>query len=180
MIVEDDQAVRDYYESALAFAGFDVRTAADGIQALEEIDRELPDTILLDLNLPFLNGATIQGALHLQEATRAVPIVVATGSEMTLPFPVVQTLIKPVDPERLVAAMFEALAQVPLVRDAKGRAEQRTVVWECPRCHRAMRESHEPGHPMTAEMRTSETNCPKCAADPERRRTDRRSPSKGG
>ena len=114
--------------------------------------------MLLDLELPLLSGQTIQRAMKADPRTADVPIIVITGTDLTTPFPVVRTLTKPVSPEDLVVAVFDALEQSPTDE------ERRVIVWHCPVCKRVMRRTREIGHAMTSEMRTSEKACRRCLA----------------
>jgi len=52
LIVEDDESTRELYQAVLRAEGFNVRTVADGIDALRPIDADQPSLILLDLTLP--------------------------------------------------------------------------------------------------------------------------------
>jgi DNA-binding response OmpR family regulator len=59
--------------------GFTVQEARDGIQALDEVDRHAPDIIVLDLNLPGLDGYSVLSQLRSRQATKDIPIVVLTA-----------------------------------------------------------------------------------------------------
>jgi DNA-binding response OmpR family regulator len=59
--------------------GFHVAEARDGIQALDEVDRYAPDIIVLDLNLPGLDGYSVLQQLRSRPATRAIPVMVLTA-----------------------------------------------------------------------------------------------------
>jgi two-component system response regulator MprA len=80
LVVDDDRAMRDFFATSLRLAGFDVQTASDGIAALNEIDRRRPDVVVLDLDLPIMNGFTVHEALRMQDATCDLPIVVVSGT----------------------------------------------------------------------------------------------------
>ena len=56
LVVEDDEALRDIVELALTDAGYRVVTAANGRAALDEVAREMPGLILLDMKMPVMNG----------------------------------------------------------------------------------------------------------------------------
>jgi two-component system, OmpR family, phosphate regulon response regulator PhoB len=59
--------------------GYTVAEARDGIQALDQVDRTAPDIIVLDLNLPGVDGYTVLQQLRSRPATRSIPIVVLTA-----------------------------------------------------------------------------------------------------
>jgi len=79
LLVEDSKFLRLATERALARAGYDVTTAADGEQALQLARQKLPDVILLDLLLPKITGTDVLKALKADPATRAIPVVILSG-----------------------------------------------------------------------------------------------------
>lgn len=111
LIVEDDSDLRLVYRVALVFAGFDVLEAADGLDALQQIDRHPLDAVILDLGLPAIDGRAVRGELAAQAHTRHIPVIVVTGrpgdhSDLDVPC----VLTKPVAPDRLVAEVRRCLA----------------------------------------------------------------------
>ena len=56
LIVDDDRAVRDSLRRALELHGYQAETAPDGIEALRCIQRERPDAVVLDVNMPGVDG----------------------------------------------------------------------------------------------------------------------------
>src|ERR1700751_5325332 len=66
-------------ERALARAGYQVSTAADGLQAMELARREMPDLILLDMLLPKMTGPDVLKALKKDLKTKDMPVVAFTG-----------------------------------------------------------------------------------------------------
>jgi two-component system response regulator MprA len=111
LIVEDDQELRRLYRSMLVFAGFAVREAGDGLDALRWIDSDPPDLVLLDLSLPFISGQTVRQEIAAHAQTRSIPIVVVTGS--TAPLDDLQVdcvLRKPVSADRLIEVVHRCLA----------------------------------------------------------------------
>jgi DNA-binding response OmpR family regulator len=59
--------------------GFRVVEAQDGVQALDQVDRAGPDIVILDLNLPGLDGYTVLQRLRSRPATARLPVVVLTA-----------------------------------------------------------------------------------------------------
>src|SRR5204863_344835 len=59
--------------------GYDVAEARDGVQALDQIDRVGPDVIVLDLNLPGLDGYGVLSHLRSRPATASIPVIVLTA-----------------------------------------------------------------------------------------------------
>ena len=56
LLVEDDALIRETTCMLLQGEGFEVRVAVDGADALEQLDRELPDLVLSDIRMPRVNG----------------------------------------------------------------------------------------------------------------------------
>ncbi len=81
LIVDDEPQVRDIVATYLAREGFDVRTAADGHEAIAAIQARRPDAMVLDLMLPGVNG--LQILQKLREDGDQVPVIVlsARGKE---------------------------------------------------------------------------------------------------
>jgi DNA-binding response OmpR family regulator len=75
LIADDDADLRALIGFALTNAGFDVCTATDGAQALQAFDREAPDFLLLDVNMPELNGLEVCREVRRRSA---VPIMMLT------------------------------------------------------------------------------------------------------
>ena len=106
LIVEDDAPLRGLYRAALEDAGFDVREAADGLEALRRIDEAPPDVIVLDLMLPRVSGFGVLHDLTVQAHTRMIPVIVVTGTdEAVSQYAVSCVLRKPVSPEALIEAI---------------------------------------------------------------------------
>jgi len=63
---------------------YTVHTAHDGPEALEKARAERPDVIILDLNLPGMNGFEVMKRLRADEATRSIPIVMMTAAYVSI------------------------------------------------------------------------------------------------
>lgn len=110
LIAEDDHDLRRMFRMALAFAGFEVREAADGLDALRVIDYDPPDLVVLDLMLPSIGGLLVQQEIAANALTRQIPIVIVTGSDLPFDEGIAKCVLrKPVMPERLVQAVRECL-----------------------------------------------------------------------
>jgi two-component system response regulator MprA len=75
LIVDDDPALRELMQWALRDEGFEVRTAADGLEALERIAQAPPRLAVLDMTLPGVDGFGVAHALR----ARQIPILVVTA-----------------------------------------------------------------------------------------------------
>jgi two-component system, OmpR family, response regulator MprA len=79
LVVDDDQAVRDSLRRSLAFNGYEVETASDGLAALESIARQRPDAVVLDVMMPRLDG--LEACRRLRSAGEDLPILVLTARD---------------------------------------------------------------------------------------------------
>ncbi len=79
LLVEDEDALRRVMKDLLEREGFTVFEAADGVIALDEIDRAGPDIVVLDLNLPRLDGYGVLSHLRSRPATANLPVIVLTA-----------------------------------------------------------------------------------------------------
>ncbi|MBQ0852529.1 response regulator transcription factor [Streptomyces sp. NPDC057621] len=77
LVVEDDANIRDLMDSALRFAGFDVRFAEDVPQALTSLARDIPDVIVLDVGLPGGNGFDVLQLIRARGVTAPVLFLTA-------------------------------------------------------------------------------------------------------
>ena len=119
LVVDDEPDVRSYLKSALEDAGFVVRTACDGLEALDMIRRGPPDLISLDLVMPRHSGAKLYRELQKTREFSKIPVLIVTGhardelgrtdfEEMTMSGPGVY-LEKPVHPASYVSAVCRLL-----------------------------------------------------------------------
>ena len=77
LIAEDDQGVRESLTRVLRFEGYQVNAVSDGAMALESIAEAEPDVVVLDVNMPFVDGLTVCRRVRAQK--RSVPILVLTA-----------------------------------------------------------------------------------------------------
>jgi two-component system response regulator MprA len=76
LVVEDDEAIADVVRRALRQEGHEVRSAADGVEALSQSEEFVPDLVILDLGLPRLDGVEVSRRLR---AESDVPILILTA-----------------------------------------------------------------------------------------------------
>jgi two-component system C4-dicarboxylate transport response regulator DctD len=85
LIVDDEPSVREvligYFEHQYGPRGYTVETAADGAQALAAVRRRRPVLILLDIEMPGMNG--VDALRGLQAIDPAIPVIIVTGNAST-------------------------------------------------------------------------------------------------
>ena len=79
LLVDDEDSLRKVMRDLLERDGYAVSEARDGVQALDQIDRVGPDIIVLDLNLPGLDGYGVLSHLRSRPATASIPVIVLTA-----------------------------------------------------------------------------------------------------
>ena len=80
LVADDIAANRELLQGYLDDLGYEVREARDGIEALEAIAAEEPDLILLDIDMPRLDGIAVCEQLKAHPIRRLIPIVILTAS----------------------------------------------------------------------------------------------------
>jgi len=79
LLVDDEDSLRKVMRDLLERDGYEVTEARDGVQALDQVDRVGPDIIVLDLNLPGLDGYGVLSHLRSRPATASIPVIVLTA-----------------------------------------------------------------------------------------------------
>jgi DNA-binding response OmpR family regulator len=80
LVLDDDNALLRLLRLTLTSEGFEVITASNGLEGLEKVDREPPDVILLDLEMPVMDGRTFFRELRKQGNDTPVLILSAYGA----------------------------------------------------------------------------------------------------
>ncbi|MFF7458585.1 response regulator transcription factor [Kitasatospora sp. NPDC008115] len=126
LVVDDEPALRDALESSLAFEGYEVATATDGYEALESVERERPDLVLLDIMMPRMDGLTAVRRMRSRGDT--VPVLMLTardavGDRVTgLDVGADDYLAKPFELDELLARVRALLRRNALATEAAARA----------------------------------------------------------
>jgi len=115
LVVDDEADVRNFLKTALIEAGFEVVIACDGFEALEQLKKQVPDLISLDLVMPKKSGAKFHHELVKNSKWAKIPIIIVTGharddlgkadlKNLTMSGPGIY-LEKPVKPKNYIAAI---------------------------------------------------------------------------
>lgn len=79
LVAEDDKFLSNAYRVKLTKAGFDVKLAGDGQEALDVLQTFIPDIMLLDLVMPVKDGFATLEAIKADEKLKAIPVIVASN-----------------------------------------------------------------------------------------------------
>lgn len=82
LLVEDNELNRDMLIRRLNRAGIDVVTAENGQKALEMMHQETPEVVLMDMNLPVMDGWTASRKAREDDAIKHIPIIALTAHAM--------------------------------------------------------------------------------------------------
>ncbi len=113
LLVEDHDEISDFLSRRLRRRGFDVVVSRDGMDALKQVETVAPDLVLLDMNLPLMDGWKV--AKTLRERSNRTPIIALTADAMSgdrakaLEAGCDEHHPKPIDFELLLAQVDEAL-----------------------------------------------------------------------
>jgi carbon storage regulator CsrA len=115
LVVEDNDQERALMAEWLRVSGFDVDTAADGLQAMVRLTENAPDVILLDMVMPRFDGQKTISAIRKNPDYRGLKLFAVTGTKpeenhVSLgPTGVDRWFTKPIDPQMLIKAMRDEL-----------------------------------------------------------------------
>ncbi|SDL46021.1 Response regulator receiver domain-containing protein [Maridesulfovibrio ferrireducens] len=111
LIVDDDQEIRSYLSELFGDNGYETVTAEDGKVAIEVAEKETPDLITLDLEMPNEWGPRFYRKLTLNDDLKRIPVIVISGlnaNQYAIP-KAVATLTKPFDADQLIAIVKETI-----------------------------------------------------------------------
>jgi chemotaxis protein histidine kinase CheA/CheY-like chemotaxis protein len=83
LVVDDSPSVRRVVSNMLKANGWDVQSARDGVEALEVVARETPAAVLLDIEMPRMDGYELMATLRSQPQYRQLPLIVLTSRAAT-------------------------------------------------------------------------------------------------
>lgn len=122
-LVEDDVLMQKMLSTALKSGGFECVLCPNGTSALERLPQERPDLIILDVNLPDLDGHEVCRRLKADESAGSIPIVMLTGEARgldervrALELGAEDYLFKPISPNVLIARIRAILGSAGRAR----------------------------------------------------------------
>lgn len=116
LLVEDDRSIRRYLEVILQRAGFDVTTAADGLEGMKAALSSTFDAVVTDAIMPHLNGYELCRFIRRHPKLSATPVVLLSGTDHDAHASATDAqadvyLSKPVRPEELTGCIARLLPQ---------------------------------------------------------------------
>jgi len=118
LIVDDEPVARTLAQKKIAEQGYNVLTAGNGEEALAALETTKPDLIMLDVEMPKMNGYTFMGELNKQNLNPRIPVIVLTAHEEMGPIfkrhGVRGYLIKPLNIELVIAKIKELIGPNPV------------------------------------------------------------------
>ena len=82
LVVEDDESSRQIYSTALRHFGYDVAEASNGAEGIAKARSDRPGLILMDIQMPVVDGYEAMRVLKHDQATRDIPIIVLTALDL--------------------------------------------------------------------------------------------------
>ena len=84
LIVDDDPPLLEAVEMALASEGFEILKASNGARCMQVVAEDSPDLVVLDINMPVMDGLQVLRVLRENRATRNLPVIVLTARDEDL------------------------------------------------------------------------------------------------
>ena len=116
LIVDDEPMARTLLRLMLVRAGFEVAEAENGFDALEKVEGNVPDLILLDVMMPGMDGFTVCEKLRARQETAELPVIMLSAKtdvdsiNRGLLVGATKYLTKPISPEELTRHVKDALS----------------------------------------------------------------------
>jgi DNA-binding response OmpR family regulator len=123
LVVDDDPFIARLLEIELHAAGFHVRTAANGVQALELVHEHVPDLVLADVMMPVMDGFELTRRLRADQRTSSMRVVlltalgVSSGRDEGMHVGADEYVLKPFEVPQLIERIRELLG------DSRGAAQ---------------------------------------------------------
>jgi CheY-like chemotaxis protein len=117
LIAEDEQDIRDLIDFTLTYAGHEVITARNGIEAVDMAQKNKPDLILLDVRMPKMNGYEACRELKAIEVVKDIPVVFLSANgqdteiDQGMDAGAYSYIVKPFAPEDLTRQVKDILDQ---------------------------------------------------------------------
>jgi len=81
LVVDDEENTRRLMQIALTNAGFEVLQAENGLKALEIIQKEIPDAVIVDIVMPEMDGRSLLREIRKIPEVKDIPVVISSGKD---------------------------------------------------------------------------------------------------
>jgi two-component system alkaline phosphatase synthesis response regulator PhoP len=135
LVVDDERHIVRLVEVNLARAGYEVLTAYDGVEALEKVEQEVPDMVVLDVMMPRMDGFEVLKNLQADAKYKDIPVIMLTAKAQDADIfkgwqsGVSSYLTKPFNPKELlvfVQRIFQSMED----SDGGGADDDMSRVWD--------------------------------------------------
>ena len=115
LLIDDDEILLKLILIHLEEAGHEVRHCSDGAQGIRAILEQMPDLVVLDLNMPYIDGFEVLEAIKGDPITRTLPVIVLSSRsdvnslERVIELGAADFLQKPIRIEQLIAVLYRVL-----------------------------------------------------------------------
>lgn len=79
LLVEDDSFVSDIYQTKLGSEGFEIMVAENGLEAIKRLKVKIPDLILLDIVMPYMDGMETLKKIKSEDSWKKIPVILLTN-----------------------------------------------------------------------------------------------------
>lgn len=125
LIAEDDLDTAKLIQAFVETKGFSTVIASNGLEALEKVEQDIPDLILLDLKMPKMDGFEVINRLKKDSETAKIPVIVITSydvpgtREKCYLLGVNEFLTKPISEEKLIEEITGQLRKIEMIQEKK-------------------------------------------------------------
>jgi two-component system response regulator VicR len=123
MVVDDEPDVVDLVKLVLESDGFSVVTAYSGKEALDRIDQEMPDLVLLDIMMPQMDGWEVYSRIRANPGTKDIPVAMLTAKSQSIDKMIGLHVVKVDDYITKPFGRSELLERVKRILKEKGRLQ---------------------------------------------------------
>jgi DNA-binding response OmpR family regulator len=153
LVIDDDLSYVELTSMMLKLEGYRVQTATDGASGWKLLEKEQPEVVLLDWNLPEVSGINLIKQIKEEHRRTTSPYVIMVTARKEVEYRIEgmeagadDYLVKPFDRKELLARLHVGLRTVLLQREVANQARQKTVV------EMAVSISHEIANPLATAM----------------------------
>ncbi|MEU5883005.1 response regulator transcription factor [Spirillospora sp. NPDC047279] len=152
LVVDDEPAVRESLVRSLEFEGYGVTEAADGMTALERVERDKPDLVVLDVLMPRMDGLT--ACRRMRAVGAGMPVLMLTARDMVgdrvtgLDAGADDYLVKPFELDELLARIRALLRRSSMAATSGDKPDQEILTFDDLRMNTLTREVTRAGKPL--------------------------------